>query len=71
MDTEETQTAIHCPQCRSTNWDCWDERTIDCWDKDGWLAGVKVVGYLKCKDCGTHWEDVSVQPDDDCECDDD
>lgn len=60
---------IRCPRCSSTNWYCWDERTFDCWDKQGRHDGVRVVGYLGCKDCGKQWTDVSVDPGDDADCD--
>lgn len=73
IQTEEVQqqTEIHCPKCGSGDWFCWDERTFDCWDKDGFHDGMRVVGYLGCKTCGERWTDVSVEPGDDCECDDD
>lgn len=62
---------IKCPKCGCTNWRCWDERSFDCWDKDGHHVGTKVVGYLSCRKCGHAWTDVSVDPGPDCECEED
>jgi len=68
----DEQTVIKCPKCGSTSWFCWDERSFDCWHKDGSHAGVEVVGYLGCHKCDTRWIDFSVQNDDpDCECEND
>jgi len=41
-----------CPQCKSTNWRCWDERTE--WFRDAETGKLyeHPVGYLKCRDCG-------------------
>lgn len=67
---ENTVHGIHCPKCQSDNWDCWDERVMDCWDKNGNHAGVEVAGGLRCKDCGNVWLDYSAMNEDpDCECD--
>lgn len=62
------QTVIQCPKCGSPDWYCWDERVLDCWDREGHQAGVKVVGYLGCNVCRTVWTDVSIAPDPDCDC---
>lgn len=70
--TDEAQETIECPDCASTNWYCWDERTFPCWDKDGYHCGDKVVGYLRCRDCDKAFMHTSVDDSDDaCECEED
>ncbi len=51
---------IHCPRCKSEHWTCWDERTFHCFDDQGRESGVRVVGYLRCNDCGESWSDVGT-----------
>jgi hypothetical protein len=48
---------IQCPHCHSTNWDCWDQRTLTWWEKDGSMGATQVLGMLRCKDCGQDWAD--------------
>lgn len=50
---------IECPHCGSTNWRCWDERTLDWWDNDtGERVGVQVIGCMACNDCNTAWPEA-------------
>jgi len=51
---------ITCYKCKSTNWTCYDEQTVPCWNAEGYQCGDQVIGSLKCRDCGAYWEDVSV-----------
>lgn len=48
---------IKCPECGSTNWRCWDERTHYFEDKATGEIYQAPVGYLACKDCHTTWLD--------------
>lgn len=70
-DETVEQQAIRCPQCKSTNWRCWDQEEFDCWNDDGIHVGTKVVGHLACRDCGAAWDDVSVECPEDSTCEDD
>lgn len=61
---------IECPKCHSTNWQCWDERSRECWNSVGIHVGTSVIGGLKCLDCGHNWLDWSVDGclgEDDCD----
>jgi hypothetical protein len=59
LDQQENP-RITCYKCKSTNWTCYNERSVMCWDHQGNHCGDMVIGSLKCKDCGACWEDVSV-----------
>lgn len=70
-DEITTPDAIHCPNCKSTNWRCWDERTRFCWDSEGRHVDTIVIGGLVCNDCGHDWLNYGgFEIPDDCECED-
>lgn len=56
----EEHKPISCYKCGSNNWTCYNERSVMCWDKDGYHCGDMVIGSLKCQDCSAYWDDVSV-----------
>lgn len=41
---------IHCPNCGSTDWVCFEEHNESFEDESGELYEAP-VGYLKCSDC--------------------
>lgn len=52
---------INCPRCGSSNWRCWDERTLDWWEKDGSMGGTQVIGCMACNDCNHAFADVNPE----------
>lgn len=71
-NVEVTERApITCRKCGSLNWTCFDEQTRDCWDSKGNHVGYRVIGMLRCGDCGHVGEHYSVDAaldNPDCEC---
>lgn len=66
-----SQDTIRCPHCGGLEWSCWDERVMDCWDKDGNLVGHEVAGGMRCGNCGKTYLHYALKNDDpECECED-
>jgi hypothetical protein len=52
---------IKCPDCGSTKWRCWDERTEWFEDKETGELFEYPVGYLACIDCGRGYTHHDVE----------